>query len=121
VFLSSAVLAKEGAHLDPDGARLALRASIDDVALVGRRARLELLLEKDPSYARAYGVCGVRRLDVGTTARIYRLSQGSYVVLEDRTRVLLGRARPRDVALGVAILRDVFGEETDGLTRCAPS
>ena len=55
-LLPTAVLALEGAHLDPDGARLALRACSDDVAVVGDQARLAALLVAldDPSARGAY-------------------------------------------------------------------
>jgi glyoxylase-like metal-dependent hydrolase (beta-lactamase superfamily II) len=130
-LLPRSVLAAEGAHLDPDGARLALRACTDDVAVVGEEQRLADLLAaidgQDAEAARAryvtaYGVCGVRRFDAGP-ARIYQLTvetfprhvNNVYVVVEGGSTVMLdcGSGLPtsqRDLALGFAVTRAMFDE-----------
>lgn len=132
-LLPADVLAREGAHLDPDGARLALRACEDDVAVVGDEARLSALLAaldtRDPAaraaYVRAHGVCGVRRFDAGEgAAQIYQLTvetfprhvNNVYVVVEGASTILLdcGSGLPssrRDLALGFATVRAMFDEE----------
>ena len=76
-LLPPAVLALEGAHLDPDGARLAPRACTDDVAVIGDEERLVELLDAlgdaaaRPAYVRKHGVCGVRRFEAGEGGRFY--------------------------------------------------
>lgn len=131
-LLPEAVRAVAGAHLDPDGARLALRACSDDVAVVGETQRLEDLLASidggevgaaRSSYVAAYGVCGVRRFDAGP-ARIYQLTvetfprhiNNVYVVVEAGSTVMLdcGSGLPtseRDLALGFAVARAMYGED----------
>jgi len=131
-LLPPAVLEVEGAHLDPDAARLALRACEDDVAVVGDQARLAELLSAtdDPSaraaYVRAHGVCGVRRFEAGPgdRTRIYQLTvetfprhiNNVYAIVEPGSAILfdcgsgLGSSR-RDLALGFAVVRSMYAEE----------
>ena len=113
VLLPAAIREREGKRLDPDGARLALRAALDDVALVGMRTRLERLLAEDATYVSDYGVCGVHRVPHGGATRIYSLGGKSFAVIADDARVVLGPANE----LGIAILRDVYGEDVATLTR----
>jgi len=132
-LLPPAIRAAEGAHLDPDGARLALRASRDDVEVVGALARCDELLSCDGSpaaiakYVETWGCCGVRRfgaLHGGVEqAAIYQLEvetfprhvNNVYVVREAGETLLLdaGSGLPtsrRDLALGFAVLRAMFDE-----------
>jgi glyoxylase-like metal-dependent hydrolase (beta-lactamase superfamily II) len=127
-FLPGAVLASVGAHLDPDGARLALVVASDDVAIVGASARLDALIRSGTDaharerYVADHGVCGARRFDT-TTARIYQLSvetfprhvNNVYLILEGGSSLLFdcGSGLPtseRDMALGFAVLGAIFGE-----------
>ncbi len=131
-LLPKAVLALEGAHLDPDGARLALRACEDDVAVVGDQARLsELLAALDDrsactAYVRAHGVCGVRGFVAGPgdRTRIYQLTvetfprhiNNVYAIVETGSAMLFdcGSGLPtsrRDLALGFAVVRAMYEEE----------
>jgi len=129
-LLPEAVLAAEGAHLDPDGARLALRACRDDIPLVCDDHRLDDLLRAidDPTaraaYVAAYGVAGVRRFAAGKHTRIFALTvetfprhvNNVYVVVEPGSTVMLdcGSGLPmsrRDLALGFAVVRAMYEEE----------
>ena len=129
-LLPPALLAADGAHLDPDGARLALRACEDDVAVVGDQTRLAALLEAlaDPgtrgAYQAAHGVCGVRRFDAGPRTRIYQLTvetfprhiNNVYAVVEPGSALLFdcGSGLPtsrRDLALGFAVVRSMYEED----------
>jgi glyoxylase-like metal-dependent hydrolase (beta-lactamase superfamily II) len=130
VLLPDAVLAGVGAHLDPAGARLALRVASDDVEVVGASERVALLLRagSDASarekYIAEYGVCGTRRFDA-RGASIFQLSvetfdrhiNNVYVVVENGSSLLFdcGSGVPsseRDLALGFAVLEHVFGAST---------
>jgi len=131
-LLPPAALALEGAHLDPDGARLALRACEDDVAVVGDQARLAALLHAiddptaRPGYVLEYGACGVRRFDAGpdSKTRIYQLTvetfprhiNNVYAIVEPGSAMLLdcGSGLPtsrRDLALRFAVVRAMFDED----------
>ncbi len=123
-LLPDAIRAAEGAHLDPEGARLALRAAEDEVAIAGESARLAELLAGDEGYVARHGLCGVKRFAAGAETRIYQLSvetfprhvNNVYLVLEPGSSLLLdaGSGLPtsrRDLALGFAIVRDVLGED----------
>ena len=123
-LLPDAIRAAEGAHLDPEGARLALRAAEDEVAIAGESARLAELLAGDEGYVARHGLCGVKRFAAGAETRIYQLSvetfprhvNNVYLVLERGSSLLLdaGSGLPtsrRDLALGFAIVRDVLGED----------
>jgi glyoxylase-like metal-dependent hydrolase (beta-lactamase superfamily II) len=143
-LLPAAVLELEGAHLDPDGARLALRACEDDVAVVGDQARLvDLLRALDDDAARAayvlaYGVCGVRRFAAGPGGRprIYQLTvetfprhiNNVYAIVEAGSAMLFdcGSGLPssrRDLALGFAVVRAIYDEDLrwDALDWCIVS
>ena len=131
-LLPSPVLALEGAHLDPDGARLALRACSDDVAVVGDQPRLVGLLRAlddqaaRAAYVLAHGVCGVRRFEAGPggQTRIYQLTvetfprhiNNVYAIVEPGSAILfdcgsgLDTSR-RDLALGFAVIRSMFAED----------
>lgn len=128
-LLPEVVRGAEGAHLDPDGARLALRAAVDEVGIAGATARLDhlVLAETDEhargTYLREYGVAGTRRFHAGKDTRIYQLSvetfprhvNNVYVVLEPGHALLLdaGSGMPsskRDLALGFAAVRAMWNE-----------
>ena len=127
-LLPEAVLAAEAAHLDPAGARLALRVASDDVAIVGATERLDMLIRAESDdhvrerYIAEHGVCGTRRFDA-RGARIYQLAvetfprhvNNVYLVLEATSSLLFdcGSGLPsseRDLALGFAVLASIFGE-----------
>lgn len=130
-LLPERVLREEGAHLDPDGARLALLAMSDDLAVVGASERLQALVDAtdDPSargrYVEIHGAAGVRRfLTRAAGTRIYRFEietfprhvNNVYVVCKDGRTVLVdvGSGLPtsrRDFALAFAALRSAFGED----------
>lgn len=128
-LLPDPLRAAEAAHLDPDGARLALVACRDDVAVVGDLARLEDLRsaldhpDAHRAYVARYGVAGVRRFEAGRT-RIYQLSvetfprliNNVFVIVEPGSTVMLDcgsglLTSQRDLALGFAVLRAVFEED----------
>ncbi len=128
-LLSDAVLADEGKHLDPDGARLALVAMKDDLEIAGATQRLEHL-ERAQSDAHArttylaqHGVSGVRAFHAKET-KIYRLEvetfprhvNNVYVIVEPGSKMMLDcgsglETSKRDLALGFAIVRTVFEED----------
>lgn len=128
IFLSDRSLADAGAHLDPAGARLALRAQSDDVAIVGMSERLEALLRSEHdgvdrrAYVEAYGVCGARRF-TANGATIYQMAvetfprhvNNVYLVVEGTSSLLFdcGSGLPsseRDLALGFEVIASVFGD-----------
>jgi glyoxylase-like metal-dependent hydrolase (beta-lactamase superfamily II) len=129
-LLPEAILAAEGKHLDPDGARLALVGMKDDLAIAGaleRFAALEQATSGDAAarakYLAQHGVSGVRRFHAKQT-RIYALEvetfprhvNNVYLVLDPGSSLLLdcGSGLPdsrRDLALGFAIVRAVFEED----------
>lgn len=121
-LLPDHVLATEGAHLDPDGARLGLRAMLDDLAAVGcdvRLADLDRALDhphERGAYAAQYGLAGVttfvtaksriHRIEVETFPRhvdnVYVVERAEGTILVDAgSRLASSR---RDLALGFAIL-----------------
>lgn len=129
-LLPDAVRAAEGAHLDPDGARLALRVAVDEVAIADATARLDHLLRAESdaaardTYLAEYGVAGTRRFRAGKDARIYQVSvetfprhvNNVYVVIESGHALLFdaGSGMPsskRDLALGFAIIRTLMKED----------
>jgi len=127
-LLPESVLAGPGAHLDPAGARLALRAASDDVELVGATERVESLVRAETDhrvrerYVAEHGVCGTRRFEA-RGASIYQLSvetfprhvNNVYLVLEGGSSLLFdcGSGLPtseRDLSLGFTVLAHTFGE-----------
>lgn len=123
-LLPDALRAAEASHLDPEGARLALRAAEDEVAIAGLTDRLDALARHDDRYVERHGICGVQRFRAGSGARIYQLAvetfprhvNNVYLVREGGSSLLLdaGSGLPtsrRDLALGFAIVRAVFGED----------
>jgi glyoxylase-like metal-dependent hydrolase (beta-lactamase superfamily II) len=130
-LLPQSILDLEGLHLDWPDAMRRLADLPDELALMGWEARFEALgkavessLPVDrASYAELYGIAGVRRFHTSTGASIYCLSvetfphhvNNVYVVLEDDSRLMFdcGSGAPssrRDLALGFAVVRAVFGE-----------
>ncbi len=134
------VLAAEGAHLDPAAARTRLETSPEEVEAVGVTERLEKLThaimagsnagvgaeggELARAYVSTYGICGVQRFGAGERTRIYALSvetlprhiNNVYVVLEPGSSLMLDcgsgvASSTRDLRLGFAVVRAVFGEE----------
>lgn len=131
-----ALRAGEASHLDPEGARLALRAAEDEVAIAGESERLAQLFARDEGYVARHGVCGVRRFHAGKETRIYQLAVETFprhvnnvhVVLEPGSALLFdaGSGLPtsrRDLALGFAIMRATYGEDVrwDDLDWCVVS
>lgn len=127
-LLPEAVLRGPGAHLDPAGARLALRVASDDVAIVGATDRVLALIRAETDahvrerYVATWGVCGARRFEA-RGARIYSLEvetfprhvNNVYLVLEGSASLLFdcGSGLPtseRDMALGFAVLASIHGE-----------
>jgi glyoxylase-like metal-dependent hydrolase (beta-lactamase superfamily II) len=130
-LLPEAVLAAEGAHLDPAEARARLAEHADEVALAGAEARAAQLAraidggrEDDRRvYLDQHGVGGVQRFHSKAAARIYSLSvetfpkhiNNVYLLLEEGSAVLLdcgsgSSSSRRDLALGFAIVRAAFRE-----------
>ena len=131
-LLSRALLAAEGKHLAPAEARAKLVASADEVARTGHATRADQLTHAidaaDPAVARAYidqhGVAGVRRFHAGEKTRIYALEvetfprhvNNIYLLLEPGSSVMVDcgsgfESSWRDLELGFAVVRAVFGEE----------
>jgi glyoxylase-like metal-dependent hydrolase (beta-lactamase superfamily II) len=131
-LLPAAVLEAEGKHLSPADARTKLVALAEDAVRAGHGTRIDQLAHaidaKDPVVARAYvdqhGVAGVRRFHAGEKTRIYCLEvetlphhvNNIYLVLEPGSSVLVDcgsgfDSSARDLDLGFAIVRSVFGEE----------
>lgn len=134
-LLPPAVLAAEGAHLAPDEARAVLVAAGEEVTRAGHAARAEQLFRAvdarragDDALARAYadqhGMAGVHRFHAGERTRIYcfevetfpRHVNNVYLLLEPGSSVLIDcgsgtRSSTRDLDLGFAVARAVFGEE----------
>jgi len=132
-LLPRAVLDAEGAHLDAAGARVKLVAAAEDVTRTGHAARVSQLTHaidaRGEASVRAYidqhGVAGVRRFHAGERTRIYAIEvetyphhiNNVYLVLEPGSSILIdcGSGMPsstRDLELGFAIVRAVFGEES---------
>jgi glyoxylase-like metal-dependent hydrolase (beta-lactamase superfamily II) len=142
-LLPEAVRTAEGAHLDPDGARLALRVAVDEVGIADATARLDHLLRAETAddarhaYATQYGIAGTRRFHAGKETRIYQISvetfprhvNNVYVVVEPGHTLLFdaGSGMPsskRDLALGFAIIRSSMKEDAvrwDDLDLCLVS
>jgi glyoxylase-like metal-dependent hydrolase (beta-lactamase superfamily II) len=131
-LLPDGLLAAEGAHLEPAQALEKLVASKDEVALVGASERVEQLVhvlgsagdaDRRRAYVEHHGVAGVRRFHGGKEARVYLLSvetfprhvNNVYLVLEPGHSLLFDcgsgfDSSRRDIALGFAVVRAVFGE-----------
>jgi glyoxylase-like metal-dependent hydrolase (beta-lactamase superfamily II) len=142
-LLPDAVRAEEGSHLDPDGARLALRVAIDEVDIAEATARLEHLVRAETdgearrTYLEQYGIAGTRRFRAGKDTRIHQISvetfprhvNNVYVVVEPGHTLLFdaGSGMPsskRDLALGFAIVRTLMKEDAirwDALDLCVVS
>jgi glyoxylase-like metal-dependent hydrolase (beta-lactamase superfamily II) len=131
-LLPAPVREAEGAHLAPAEARASLVASAEDVALSGHTVQAAALIHAldstDPAVQRAYidkhGVAGVRFFHAGEQTRIYCLDvetfplhvNNVYVVLEPGSSVMIDcgsgtESSTRDLALGFAVVRAVFGED----------
>jgi glyoxylase-like metal-dependent hydrolase (beta-lactamase superfamily II) len=132
-LLPPAVLAAEGAHLDPAAARVKLAESAVDLAALGWSARFDALVravsagretELARLYTDAHGLAGVRRFHSGERTRIYCLEvetlpkhvNNVYLLLEPGSSILVDcgsglESSLRDMALGFAVVRAVFGED----------
>jgi len=130
-LLPDAVLSAEGAHLGPGEARVRLAASAAEVDQLGLTARAEQLgrvldggAELRNAYVEQHGACGVARFRAGPRTRVYlmpvetfpRHVNNVYVVLEPGSALMLDcgsgfETSRRDLALGFAVLRAMFGEE----------
>ena len=136
-LLPERVLGAEGSHLDPRGALFKLAASEDDVAEVGAAERVRQLNElaapdagrqtgraaEQRVYVEQHGIAGVQRFHSQGGTRIYAMSvetfprhiNNIYLLIDAGSAILfdcgsgLDSSR-RDLALGFAIVRDVFGE-----------
>jgi glyoxylase-like metal-dependent hydrolase (beta-lactamase superfamily II) len=143
-LLPDAVLAEEGAHLDPADARARLAESAGDVALAGEEARAASLsraleggtADDRRAYVDQHGIAGVRRFRAGSGARIYALEvetfpnhvNNVYLLMEDGHSLLFdcgsgSATSQRDLALGFAVVRAHFGEPVrfDALDWCVVS
>jgi glyoxylase-like metal-dependent hydrolase (beta-lactamase superfamily II) len=142
-LLPDAVRAAEGAHLDPDGARLSLRVAVDEVGIADALTRFDHLLRAESDddarreYVTRYGVAGTHRHHAGKDTRIYQISvetfprhvNNVYVVVEPGHTLLFdaGSGMPsskRDLALGFAIIRTLMKEDAlrwDDLDLCLVS
>ncbi|MGH7271771.1 MAG: MBL fold metallo-hydrolase, partial [Polyangiaceae bacterium] len=130
-LLPDRLLGEEGTHLDPSGARFKLRALGEEVALVGAEARVDHLSRaidggRDDDrrmYRDQHGVAGTQRFHSKNGARIYSMSvetfprhiNNVYLLIEGDSTILFDcgsglETSRRDLALGFAVLRSVFGE-----------
>jgi glyoxylase-like metal-dependent hydrolase (beta-lactamase superfamily II) len=130
-LLPESVLGSEGLHLEWPDAMRRLADSRDEIALLGGEARFEQLgravenshPEDRRKYAEQHGVAGVRRFHSSAGTRIYSLSvetfphhiNNVYLLLEDDSAILFdcgsgADTSRRDMALGFAVVRSVFGE-----------
>jgi glyoxylase-like metal-dependent hydrolase (beta-lactamase superfamily II) len=131
-LLPERLLGQEGSHLDPRGALFKLADSPAEVAELGLEARLEQLTQlaaageraaERRTYVEQHGVAGVQRFHSQAGTRIYSMSvetfprhiNNIYLLIDAGSAILfdcgsgLDSSR-RDLALGFAIVRDVFGE-----------
>ncbi|MFO0586365.1 MAG: MBL fold metallo-hydrolase [Polyangiaceae bacterium] len=129
VLLPEAILAEEASHLAPAEAEQKLRALDVEVPELNLTARLAALTEATNSYAARrdyltrYGCAGVRRFPARGDVAIYLLPvetfphhiNNIYLVIEPGHAMLfdvssgLDTSR-RDLALGFAVVRAMFGE-----------
>lgn len=131
-LLPAVVVAKEGAHLASAEARAKLAAAAEDVSITGNSARVAQLFDAidtggavaKHAYIDQHGIAGVRRFHAGEKTRIYRLEvetlprhvNNIYLLLEPGSSILIDcgsgfESSARDLDLGFAITRAVFGEE----------
>ena len=129
VLLPDALLAEEAKHLEPAAAAAALREIDAKEPSLGIAARLDALSQAADAYAARrdylarYGCCGVRRFAARGDVAVYLLPvetfphhiNNVYLVLEPGHAMLfdvgsgLDSSR-RDLALGFAVVRAMFGE-----------
>jgi len=131
LLLPASVLAEEGNHLAPIEAERALRDIDGDHPSLGLEARLIALAQADGGYAarRDYiardGCAGVRRFSARGDVAIYLMPAETfphhinnvYLVLEPGHSMIFDvgsgiESSRRDLALGFAIVRAMFGESS---------
>jgi glyoxylase-like metal-dependent hydrolase (beta-lactamase superfamily II) len=131
-LLPQAILDLEGLHLDWPDAMRGLADARDELGQMGLESRLDALgraIESGrpgdrSSYADQFGIAGVRRFHTSKGATLFCLSvetfphhiNNVYLVLEDDSRLMFdcGSGSPtsrRDLALGFAVVRSVFGAD----------
>jgi glyoxylase-like metal-dependent hydrolase (beta-lactamase superfamily II) len=128
-LLPEVLLVAEAKHTEPAAAREALRGIDEKEPSLGIAARTDALAEAEGSYAARrdylarYGCCGVRRFSARGDVAIYLMPvetfphhiNNVYLVLEPGHAMLVdvGSGKDssrRDLALGFAIVRAMFGE-----------
>lgn len=129
-LLSKAVLEAEGSHLRPAEALLSAEKLAAEVPELGLSPRLSLLKDaaggasRRGEYIERYGCAGVRLFAINGGARIYLLPAETfprhmnniYLILEPGGSTLFDvgsgfDSSRRDLALGFAIVRDIYQEE----------
>jgi glyoxylase-like metal-dependent hydrolase (beta-lactamase superfamily II) len=130
-LLSDGLLAAEGAHLDPKTARARIEAMPDEIAQLHLEARAQQLwramagdVRARTAYVDQHGACGARKFHAGERTNIYQIAvetfprhvNNVYLLIEPGSAVMLdcGSGIPssrRDLALGFAIVREVWGED----------
>ena len=129
-LLPDALLAEEGKHLAPAEADAALQEIDRDTPALGIAARLAMLNEAKDSYQSRsdylarYGCAGVRRFTARGDVAIYLLPvetfpnhiNNVYLVIEPGHEMLFDTgsgldSSRRDLALGFAVTRAMFGEK----------
>jgi len=130
-LLPERVLAEEGSHLEPRRALSKLAESKDEVALVGASDRVEQLNRMLESrrdddrrtYVDQHGAAGIQRFHSKAGTRIYSMAvetfpkhiNNIYLLLEGDTLTMFDcgsgmDTSRRDIALGFAGVRGLFGE-----------
>jgi glyoxylase-like metal-dependent hydrolase (beta-lactamase superfamily II) len=133
-LLPESVLSAEGRHLDPRGALFKLTEVPDEVERVESTHRVEQLSRLtspalEPGvvdrrgYVEQHGIAGVQRFHSQGGTRIYAMSvetfprhiNNVYLLLDTGSAILFDcgsgfDSSRRDLALGFAIVREVFGE-----------
>lgn len=130
MWLSEEVLAGSGQHLTPQSAIEPLEALIQahpELELVARVAQLKAVgtsKEKRTRYIERFGACGVQRFKPNADTTLYQLQVQTFPTLLNNVMLILepghtilfdvgsgSDASRRDIDLGFAIVRDLFGED----------
>jgi glyoxylase-like metal-dependent hydrolase (beta-lactamase superfamily II) len=130
-LLSEALVTAEGANLDPKAARERLETMAEELGQMQLEAQARQLWRAiagdapaRAAYLEQHGVCGTRRFHAGERTTIYQLAvetfprhvNNVYLLVEPGSVVMLdcGSGIPssrRDLALGFAIVREIWGED----------